>query len=75
MKKTKSPIVLTASGRAELMVQDEAESYQKLIETKDRMETIEGIKRGLENMKFQQGKLAPDFFREFFAEKGIPEHQ
>jgi len=39
------------------VVQD-AESYQKLLEAKDRMETIEGIKRGLESMKARRGKPA-----------------
>ncbi|HEX7721487.1 MAG TPA: type II toxin-antitoxin system Phd/YefM family antitoxin [Pyrinomonadaceae bacterium] len=74
MKKTKAPVVLTVNGKAELVVQD-AESYQALLEAKDRIETIEGIKRGLESMKRRQGKPAADFFREFFFEKGIPEHE
>jgi len=74
MKKTKPPIILTASGKAESTGQD-AESYQKLLEAKDRIETIEGIKRGLESVKRQRGKLATDFFREFFAESGIPEQE
>jgi prevent-host-death family protein len=74
MKKTKAPVILTVNGKAELVVQD-AESYQNLLEAKDRMETIEGIKRGLESMKRQEGKPASDFFREFFAERGIPEHE
>lgn len=71
MKRTKEPVVLTVNGKAELVVQD-AESYQKLLEAKDRMEALEGIKRGLESMKRQRGKPAEVFFTEFFAEKGIP---
>src|SRR5712691_11917594 len=74
MKKTKKPVVLTVNGKAELVVQD-AESYQELLEAKDRMEAIEGIKRGLEGMKRNAGKPAEEFFQEFFAEKGIPEHE
>ena len=74
MKKTKQPVVLTVNGKAELVVQD-AESYQQLLEAKERMEAIEGIKRGLESMKRQRGKPATEFFREFFAEKGISEHE
>jgi len=74
MKKTREPVVLTVNGKAELVVQD-AESYQKLLEAKDRMEAIEGIRRGLESMKRQRGKPASEFFREFFAEKGISEHE
>ena len=39
------------------------------------MEAIEGIRRGLESMKRHRGKPASEFFREFFAEKGISEHE
>jgi prevent-host-death family protein len=74
MKKTKEPMILTVNGKAELVVQD-AESYQKLLEAKDKIEAIEGIKRGLESMKRGGGKPAIDFFREFFAEKGISERE
>ena len=74
MKKTKAPVLLTVNGKVELAVQ-QAESYQAILETKDGRETIEGIRRGLESMKQQQGEAATDFFREFFAAKGIPEHE
>jgi len=67
-------VVLRVNGKAELVVQD-AESYQKLLEAKDRMEAIEGIKRGLESMKRNAGKPAETFFKEFFAEKGISERE
>jgi PHD/YefM family antitoxin component YafN of YafNO toxin-antitoxin module len=74
MKKTKTPVVLTVNGKAELVVQD-AESYQQLLEAKDRMEANEGIKRGLQSMKSNASKPAPQFFGEFFAEKGIAEEE
>ena len=74
LKKTGQPVVLTVNGKAELVVQD-AESYQRLLEAKDRMEAIEGIKRGLESMKRNAGKPAENFLNEFFAEKGISERE
>jgi prevent-host-death family protein len=74
MKRTKKPVILTVNGKAELVVQD-AESYQELLEAKDRMEAIEGIKRGLDSMKRNAGMPADKFFQEFFADKGIPEHE
>jgi len=74
MKKRKKPVVLTVNGKAELIVQY-AERYQKLSEAKDRMQTIQGIKRGLESMKRSAGKPAETFFKEFFAKKGIPKHE
>lgn len=72
MKKTKEPVVLTVNGKAALVVQD-AKSHQKLLEAKDRMESIEGIRRGLESMKRNGGRPAEQFFAEFFDEKSIAE--
>src|ERR1051326_9355792 len=74
LKKTGQPVILTVNGKAELVVQDAA-SYQKLLEAQDRIEAIEGIRRGLESMKRNAGKPAEKFFREFFAEKGISERE
>ena len=74
LKKTGEPVVLTINGKAELVVQD-AQSYQKLLEAKERIEAIEGIKRGLESMRRNAGKPAKKFFQEFFAEKGISERE
>jgi hypothetical protein len=74
MKKTKKPVVLTVNRKADPVVQD-AGSYQELLQAKERMEAIEGIKRGLESMKRNAGKPAEKFFQEFFAEKRIPEHE
>lgn len=72
MKKTKEPMVLTVNGKAALVVQD-AESYQQLLEAKERMEAIEGIRCGLASMKARRGKPAEDFFAEFFAHNDIPD--
>ena len=72
MKRTKAPVVLTVNGKAELVVQD-ADSYQELLEAKERMEAIEGIKRGLESLKRNAGEPAEKFFQKFFSEQGIPE--
>jgi hypothetical protein len=74
MKKTKRACGINRKWKSELVVQD-AESYQKLLEAKDTMEAIEGIKRGPESMKRGRGKPAERFFQEFFAAEGIPEHE
>jgi hypothetical protein len=70
----RTPVVLTVNGKAELIMQD-AESYQQLLEAKERMEAIEGIKRGLQSMKSNAGKPAAEFFPEFFVEKGVAEEE
>jgi hypothetical protein len=46
-------------------------SQLSLREAKDKIEAIEGIKRGIMSMKRNAGTPAAKFFREFFAEKGI----
>ncbi len=46
---TGHPIVLTINGKAELVVQDAA-SYQQLLNTIEELETIIGIKKGLEDL-------------------------
>lgn len=72
MRKTREPMVLTVNGRATLVVQD-AESYQRLLDAKERLEAMEGIQRGLESMKANRGMPAHKFFAEFFAKNNIPE--
>jgi hypothetical protein len=46
-------------------VQD-AESYQTLLEAAELVETLKGVKRGLEEMKQGKGKKAEEFFSELF---------
>jgi len=68
MMETKS-----SGTREERLGMQDAENCQKIQEGQDRMEAIEGIKRGLESMKWTAGKPAEEFFGEFFEEKGIPQ--
>lgn len=72
LKKTKEPVILTINGEAVLVVQD-VESYQTLLDAKERMETIEGIRLGIESMKAGSGKTSEAFFKEFFAKHNIAE--
>jgi PHD/YefM family antitoxin component YafN of YafNO toxin-antitoxin module len=46
MKKTGEPIVLTINGKAELVVQD-ADSYQRLLDLSERVESLEFLRRSL----------------------------
>ena len=71
MKKTKEPVVLTVNGKAAVVVQD-AESYQKLLELKERSEVIEILRERLASRGRKKGRPADDFFREFFAKNDIP---
>jgi len=65
LKRTKHPLVLTVNGKAELVVQD-AQSYQELLDAAELVQTLKGIKLGLEQMKQGQGKTAESLFAEMF---------
>jgi prevent-host-death family protein len=70
MKKTKEPVVLTVNGKAELVVQD-AESYQHLLELKERRDTVEVLRQRLATLGNKQGRSAEKFFKAFFLEHNI----
>ena len=71
MKESGKPLVLTVNGRSELVVQD-ATSYQKLLELVDRLEAIEGIKRGLEEAARGEGVTLEEFDKEMRRKYDIP---
>jgi prevent-host-death family protein len=71
MKKTKEPVVLTVNGNAAVVVQD-AESYQKLLELKERSEVVEIVRQRLASRSRKNGRPAEDFFKEYFAGNNIP---
>lgn len=62
------PVYLTVKGKAEVVVQS-AESYRQLLE---RVETIEGLHRGLREMEEGKTSLAADAFEQIRNKHGIP---
>ena len=70
LKASKSPVVLTVNGKAELVVQD-AESYQLLLDKVEAADDLEAIRQGLQQSLSGQGRPAADFFREFEAKNGL----
>lgn len=68
LRETGSPLVLTVNGKAEVVVQD-AKAYQALL---DRVETIEGIQRGLADAKAGRTKPAKQVFDRLRRKHGIP---
>lgn len=69
LKGTGKPIILTINGKAELVVQD-AESYQRLLEISEKLETIEALKPALEEMKAGKGESAEKVFAELLQNVG-----
>ncbi len=74
IKETKEPIILTVNGKPSVVVQD-AGSYEELMRFKDRMETIAGIKRGLEAIRKGESCPAEEVFAELFKEFNISEDE
>jgi PHD/YefM family antitoxin component YafN of YafNO toxin-antitoxin module len=68
LKKTGNPLVLTINGKAEVVVQD-AEAYQQLLE---RVETIDGIQRGLADVKAGRTKPTRKVFDRLRRKHGMP---
>jgi prevent-host-death family protein len=68
LRKTGHPLVLTINGKAELVVQD-AEAYQALL---DRVEAIEGIQRGLADVKAGRTKPARQVFNRLRSSNAAP---
>jgi PHD/YefM family antitoxin component YafN of YafNO toxin-antitoxin module len=56
LKKTRSPLVLTVNGVAELVVQS-VESYQTLVDRLEYLETVAGVRQGLAELAY--GKAVP----------------
>jgi prevent-host-death family protein len=54
LKQTKTPLVLTVNGRAELVVQN-AESYQEILDRLERAEAVAAIRRGKEQVARGEG--------------------
>ena len=56
IKRSKSPVVLTVNGKAELVVQD-AKAYQQMLDRVERAETVVALRKGVE--EFERGKFRP----------------
>jgi len=70
LKKSGKPEVLTVNGQAELVVQSAA-SYQKLLEQVELVDTLAGLKRGLEQADRRELRPASTFFKEIAAKYGV----
>ena len=72
LKNTGQPLILTIDGKAELVVQDAA-SYQKLLDLVEQAEVIEGIRRGLEDMKAGRTESVEEAFAAIRHELNLPD--
>jgi PHD/YefM family antitoxin component YafN of YafNO toxin-antitoxin module len=65
------PLVLTVNGRVAAVL-DSPDSYQKLVDAQDRLEAIEGIRRGLESMARGEGRPAAEVLEKLRRKHKIP---
>ena len=72
LKETGQPVVLTVNGKAELVVQD-AEAYQQLLELAERLKVIEGIRRGLDDVKAGRTRPVEEALEELRLKYSLPE--
>ncbi|RUS92863.1 hypothetical protein DSM107003_48160 [Trichormus variabilis SAG 1403-4b] len=72
LKETKSPIVLTVNGKAAAVVQD-AESYQKLIDRLELLESVAKIRQSINEFEQDEGMPLNQAFAEFKEKYGIPD--
>jgi prevent-host-death family protein len=70
MKKSKRPLVLTVNGQAEAVVQD-AESYQRLLDSAARADVHEAIRQGLDDIAHGRTRPAREVFSEFRRRHGV----
>lgn len=71
LKRKGRPEVLTVNGKAAVVVQDAA-AYQELLESIERVEAMEGIRRGLESMRQGKGRPAAEVLEEIRRKHKIP---
>lgn len=71
LKSTGRPEVLTVDGRADLVVQDVA-AYQKLLDELDRLQAIDGIRRGLLDVEKGRGVTPETMDAELRARLNLP---
>ncbi len=71
MRQSGQPVVLTINRKAEIVVQDAA-SYQRLLNQLDELQALEGIKRGLADVKAGRVTSVEALERQFRREHRIP---
>ncbi len=71
LRETGEPVVLTINGKAELVIQD-AKSYQRLMDLAERVETMESIRRGLEDIAEGRSLTLEEVKEELRTKHGIP---
>jgi PHD/YefM family antitoxin component YafN of YafNO toxin-antitoxin module len=71
LRKSSHPLILTVRGRAQAVVQD-AEAYQRLLDTAARADVLEAIRQGLDDVAHGRTRPARTVFDEIRRQYDIP---
>ena len=71
---TRQPLMITVNDQVEVVVLD-MKSYGQIIETIEYLETVDGIRRGLESMREGKGVPAEEVLAELRQKLNIPDKQ
>src|SRR5713226_4627963 len=72
IKKTGRPLLLGVNGKPKFVVED-ADNYERMLQLIDRLECIEGIRRGLQDFEHGKFKSAKQVKEEMRRKYKIPE--
>ena len=68
---TRRALLLTVNGRAEVAVMG-AETFQFVLEALDQLETLQGIRRGMEQVRRAEGVSPDEFDRAMRKKHALP---
>ena len=71
LRKSKRPLVLTVRGKAQAVVQD-AEAYQRLLDTAARADVYEALRQGVEDVAYGRTRPAREVFNALRRRHAIP---
>ncbi len=71
LKESQAPIVLTVNGKAAVVVQD-AESYQRLLDRMELLESLAGIRKSLSEFEQGQGQPLDQAFQQLQQKYDLP---
>ncbi len=72
LKESPDPIVLTVNGKAAAVVQD-AESYQRLLDRLELLESMSGIRKSLGEFEQGQGQSLDEAFQQLRQKHDLPD--
>ena len=71
LRETRRTLVLTVNGKAEVAVMS-ADTFQFVLEALDQLDTLQGVRRGLDQVRRGEGVSLEEFDRAMREKHGLP---